>query len=146
MKSAASTFSLCRQPFHNEQEKAPASQDPSPKNPLDLRRAEDRFIALATTPDMAFYLGRFLDASDDELRALFGLAAAAMRMTERQPLESTHPASAENPPHRLLESRLREMSEAIAERDERIRELNAALAHNRKKPETRRPRTAKQKV
>lgn len=94
--------------------------------------AEDVFLMMARSPEFYGFLGRCGDASDEELRSIFGLAVAAIRRsglasrpefgTAAMTLESTVGMS-----RAALESRLREVSEALARREAQIRELRSRL-------------------
>lgn len=94
--------------------------------------AEDVFLLMARSPEFYGFLGRCGDASDEELRSIFGLAVAAIRRSglAARPeygaaaltLESTVGMS-----RAALESRLREMSEALARREAQISELRSRL-------------------
>jgi len=65
-----------------------------------LEQAEDLFVALAQSHEMGPWLGRFHEAGEDELRAVFGLAVASIRRTQaageapEPPAPGQHPAAA----------------------------------------------------
>ena len=56
------------------------SSGPPSRNPLE--QAEDHFVSLAHSAGMVPWLGRFCDATEDELRCLFGLAVASIRRSQ----------------------------------------------------------------
>jgi len=93
--------------------------------------AENAFVSLAMSPEGATYLGRWHDLYPDELRAMFGLALAAIRQAEAGTAHSAKSAVsnlaaiASDAPE--LEDRLAAMTAALEQRDERIRELQRAL-------------------
>lgn len=113
--------------------------NPSPLNveSAELRRAEDIFVALARSYDMMFYLGRLSDATDEELRSVYGLTIAALRQSSRTiaSVFNTEGSAAELMAARaedeVLASRLEQMTTELALREERIRELTTKLEKRR---------------
>jgi len=85
-------------------------------------------VSLSRTADVAPYLGRFAEGTDDELRAIFGLAVASMRRAGRahEVRERRHEAPPESP-RVELEKQLEAMNAALAQRDAEIRKLTSAL-------------------
>lgn len=54
-----------------------------------LAHAEDLFVALASAPGMAYYLGQFHGAPEEDLRAVFGVAMAAVRRSQSGGVSAT---------------------------------------------------------
>ena len=115
-------------------------------NPLSLnadsdevRRGEDHFVALARSWYMGYYLGRLTDATDDELRSVYGLTVASLRAAARDIANGTsHSAPATHgksfmTQDEILASRLEQMTAELAQRDERIAELTSKLEKRRKR-------------
>ncbi len=107
-----------------------------------IGNAEENFLLLARSPQFYHFLGRCADASDEELRSIFGVAVAAIRRSSmadepeyraaRQPVDSTAGLS-----RAALETRIREMARVLSQREDQIRDLRTRL----EKAESRRRRT-----
>ncbi len=116
------------------------AKNSSPRSPVtvNIQKAEDIFVALAQTPEFMYYLGRFSDANEEELRSVFGLALAAMRRSGsatplgRDPDRRITDSTISTLTRADLETRLREMLAAIAQRDAEIRELTSRLKKTNK--------------
>lgn len=105
----------------------------------EVKRGEDLFVALARSYEMTYYLGRLTEATEEELRCLYGITVAALRQASRDiaagakasgPVDAP-PASTAAP--EVLSSRLEEMTAELAQRDARIRELTTKLERRRKR-------------
>ncbi len=106
-----------------------------------ISTAEEMFLLMSRSPEFAPFLGRSAGLSDEELRSIFGLAVAAIRraglgaepefQAVRQPVDSTAGLS-----RAALETQIREMTEALARREDQIRELRSRLekAEARRRP------------
>ncbi|MDK2972103.1 MAG: hypothetical protein PWP23_1858 [Candidatus Sumerlaeota bacterium] len=108
-----------------------------PPHPDPTGRAEETFLSLARTPEFMDYLGRMADATDEELRSLFGVAMAALRQSRRasfSPPSSSRPHGGEAPrvSPEVLESRIAQLTSALNQRDEHIRALKRELESRHK--------------
>lgn len=115
----------------------PAESPSGRSGPDPIRRAEESFLAMVRTPEFAGYLGRMVEATDDELRSLFGLAMAGLRQATRPtpaPTAGARPSSGSDLRHSRadLEAQVRQLAAALAQRDEHIRALKNELELRRK--------------
>lgn len=117
---------------------APAESPSGRPGPDPIQRAEESFLAMVRTPEFAGYLSRMVEATDDELRSLFGLAMAALRQATRPTpasLPGARPASGGDAARHSradLEAQVRQLAAALAQRDEHIRALKSELELRRR--------------